>query len=247
MDRGLRRSGWRQRYAVQPRRVRWPLLAGIAILHLGLLYVLAQAFAPEAVRSVQQSTIASFNVSAPDRSPPPPQNETEPEEGAQGEAGEKATAAEVSAQPASLPKEARDPAPPVSSTGDASKSGAREQGENAGAAGDGPGTGSGNDGRGHGGVAVTKPVHISGTINNARDYPVPPGGRKARRGTEVIVRIIVGVDGRASQCSIYRSSPDAEADRITCQLVVERLGFRPAQDSYGNPVPAPFYWRQRWF
>jgi protein TonB len=227
--------------------VRWPLLAGIAILHLGLLYLLARAFAPEMVQSVQQSTISSFDVSAPQPSPPPPENEPEPDEGAQGGAGERATANEVSAPPSRLRKQTREPVPPVSSTGDATRSGAAERGDDTGATGKGAGTGSGNEGRGPGGVAVTRPVHISGAINNARDYPVPPGGRKARRGTEVIVRVIVGVDGRASQCSIYRPSPDAEADRITCQLVVERLGFRPAQDRYGNPVPAPFYWRQRWF
>jgi len=88
---------------------------------------------------------------------------------------------------------------------------------------------------------------VSGSIDNARDFPVPPGGRAARAGTEVIVKVIVGTDGRARDCSIYRASPDPEADRITCRLVEERLGFRPARDAAGNPVPAPFYWRQRWF
>ena len=61
------------------------------------------------------------------------------------------------------------------------------------------------------------------------------------------MRVIVGVNGRASNCSVYKPSPDPEADRITCQLVVDRLGFKPAQDAQGNPVAAPFYWRQRWF
>ena len=100
---------------------------------------------------------------------------------------------------------------------------------------------------GQGGGIATQPVHVGGGINNARDYPTPPGGRQARVGTEVIVRVTVGTDGRASNCSVFRPSPDAEADRITCRLVVERLRFRPATDSAGNPVAAPFYWRQRWF
>ena len=100
---------------------------------------------------------------------------------------------------------------------------------------------------GRGGIAVSKPVHISGSIDNARDFPVPPGGREARRGTQVIVRVTVGTDGRARGCSVYRPSPDPEADRITCQLVEARLGFRPATDASGNPVAAPFYWRQQWF
>ncbi|MEL6239644.1 MAG: TonB family protein, partial [Pseudomonadota bacterium] len=120
-------------------------------------------------------------------------------------------------------------------------------GDGTGAAGEGGGTGSGLSGPGQGGVAVTRPQHISGAINNARDYPTPPGGRDARRGTQVIVRVIVGTNGRARDCSIYRPSPDPEADRLTCSLVIERLGFRPARDANGNPVDAPFYWRQRWF
>jgi len=63
----------------------------------------------------------------------------------------------------------------------------------------------------------------------------------------VIVRVIVGVDGRARECSIYRPSPDPEADRLTCELVESRLRFRPANDASGNPIAAPFFWRQRWF
>jgi periplasmic protein TonB len=90
-------------------------------------------------------------------------------------------------------------------------------------------------------------VHISGEINSARDYPVPAGGREARRGTEVIVRIMVGTDGRARDCVIFRPSPDSDADHLTCQLVESRLRFRPATDAAGNPVAAPFFWRQRWF
>ena len=100
---------------------------------------------------------------------------------------------------------------------------------------------------GRGGIAVSKPVHISGSIDNARDFPVPPGGRSARRGTQVIVRVIVGTDGRARDCSVFRASPDAQADSLTCQLVTTRLGFRPATDANGNPVAAAFFWRQQWF
>lgn len=137
--------------------------------------------------------------------------------------------------------------PRASSTGSANTSGARDAGDGTGASGSGLGTGSGREGGGMGGVAVTKPVHISGGINSARDYPIPEGGRNARKGSEVIVRMIVGIDGLARNCTIYRPSPFPDADRITCELVEQRLRFRPAQDARGNPVAAPFYWRQRWF
>ena len=149
--------------------------------------------------------------------------------------------------PALLKTPQNTPLPQAASTGDAAASGAQSEGDGTGAAGEGLGTGSGLSGAGRGGVAVTKPEHISGQINNARDYDIPTAGREARRGTEVIVRVIVGIDGRARNCTIYRPSPDAEADQRTCELVEDRLGFRPAQDANGNPVAAPFYWRQRWF
>lgn len=232
----------------QRRRPSLPLLAGIVLLHIAALYGLARALAPDITASVEQQVVSAFmvTITAPP-APPPPENRPEPDEGAQGDPGRDAVP-----QPVTQPSPPRDlkPAPPrprASSTGTANRSGAAEAGEGTGAAGIGLGTGSGNSGGGRGGVAVTKPVHISGSIDNACDFPVPLGGREARRGTEVIVRVTVGTDGRARNCSVYRPSPDPEADRITCQLVESRLGFRPATDGEGNPVAAPFYWRQRWF
>jgi len=200
------------------------LIALIGAGHLVFFYFLARALAPEMTQSVEESVLATIDVTItapPEEEEEVPITEPEPDEGAQGER--------------------------ASSTGVANNSGARESGDGTGAEGQGLGTGSGRQGGGQGGIAVTKPQHISGAINNARDYPIPEGGRSARRGTEVIVRVIVGVNGRASNCSVYRASPDTEADRITCQLVVDRLGFKPAQDANGDPVAAPFYWRQRWF
>lgn len=231
----------------QRRRPSLPLLAGIVLLHIAALYGLARGLAPDLTASVQKQVVSAFTVTVTTPLPPPPENQPEPDEGAQGDPGEKAVA-----QPVTQPKPPRNlreeqPRPQAASTGTASRSGAAEAGEGTGAAGTGLGTGSGNQGNGRGGVAVTRPVHISGSIDNARDFPVPPGGRSARQGTEVVVRVIVGTDGRARGCTIYRPSPDAEADRITCQLVESRLGFRPAMDREGNPVAAPFFWRQRWF
>ncbi|TRD12686.1 hypothetical protein FGU71_03290 [Erythrobacter insulae] len=235
------------RYSSPFRRPRWSLILAIVVLHLIALYALGRAFAPEFTGSVERSVVSAFTVTItapPD--PPPPENQPEPDEGAQGDPGQDAVPEPVTAPKAKIETKPT-PKPQASSTGSATRSGARETGDGTGAAGKGTGTGSGNAGGGKGGIAVTKPVHISGTISNARDYPVPPGGRSARSGTEVIVRVIVGTDGRARQCSVYRPSPDPEADRITCQLVENRLGFKPAVDTNGNPVAAPFYWRQRWF
>jgi len=236
-----------QPYSTRPRRLRWPVVAGLAVLHIAALYGLARAFAPDVTAAVEQQVFSAFDITAPPPAAPPPDNRSEPDEGAQGAPGREAVAKPVAAE---VPKRRlkQDVAlPRASSTGTATRSGGAAAGEGTGAAGSGTGTGSGNAGSGRGGVAVSKPVHISGKIDNARDFPVPPGGREARRGTQVIVRVTVTPEGRARDCAIVRPSPDPEADRITCRLVETRLGFRPAMDANGNPVAAPFYWRQQWF
>lgn len=231
----------------QARKTRWWLVVLIVLLHVAALYGLARALAPDFTHSVEQSVVSAFTVTVttpPD--PPPEQNIPEPDEGAAGAPGKEAVPEPVTA-PTSPIQSRPTPRPRASSTGTAQNSGARDAGEGTGAAGTGEGTGSGNSGGGQGGIAVSKPVLVSGGIDNARDYPTPPGGRAARRGNEVIVKVTVGIDGRARNCSIYRASADPEADAITCRLVEQRLRFRPATDANGNPVPAPFYWRQRWF
>jgi periplasmic protein TonB len=238
----------KETFGARKRRLSWPLIAGIVLLHIAALYGLARALAPDMTAAVEREVVAAFNLSPPEPpAPPPPENQSEPDEGAQGDPGRDAVAKPVTSQPPKVRVKKDDPLPRASSTGTANQSGAAAAGDGTGAAGSGLGTGSGNSGSGRGGIAVSKPVHISGRIDNARDFPVPPGGRYARRGTQVIVRVIVGTDGRARDCAVVRPSPDAEADRITCRLVETRLGFRPAMDAQGNPVAAPFYWRQQWF
>lgn len=240
-------------FTAQRRRPKPGTLAAIVALHVLGIYALARAFAPAAVSSVERAVLSTVTVTVETKDfvPPPdpePEPEAEPEAGAAAPAAPKAVPrAVVAPQPPVVVKPAP-PAPRASSSGAQNSSGAREEGPGTGAGGAGSGTGSGANGAGQGGGGIAVPPrHIGGGINNARDYPAPPGGREARAGTEVVVKVTVGVDGRASNCSVFRPSPDAEADRITCRLVVERLRFRPAEDAAGDPVAAPFYWRQRWF
>ena len=231
-------------FSTTRRRPKPGTLALIVALHLLALYGLARAFAPQATASVEDAVLSTFTVTVETKQYEP---EPEPDAGAAGEEGRKAVPRPVAAPETRIPVKAAPPAPKASSTGAADTSGARESGSGTGAGGSGSGTGSGQGGSGQGGGVATRPVHVSGGINNARDYPVPPGGREARIGNEVVVKVTVGTDGRASNCSVFKPSPDAEADRITCRLVVDRLRVRPATDSNGSPVSAPFYWRQRWF
>ena len=224
----------------------WVILA-IVLIHLGIFYVLIRSLAPNAVATVEESVVSAFTVTV--TAPPEPEPEVQqPEpEGEQGDPGRDAVAKPVTAPTPKRPLREDRPAPRAASTGTADTSGATEAGDGTGAAGSGLGTGSGNGGTGRGGGAVTKPEIISGALNSARDFPIPPGGREARIGTSVIVKVTVLPSGRATNCSVYRSSPFPDTDAAVCRLVVERLRFRPATNADGEPVAAPFYYQQRFF
>jgi protein TonB len=96
--------------------------------------------------------------------------------------------------------------------------------------------------------SLARPLElISGRIDDARDYPTPPGGRRIRRGHDVVIELTVGTDGRVSACRVTDPSPDPEADAITCRLATERFVFRPRLNAAGEPVVGTYRWRQRWF
>jgi protein TonB len=203
------------RYAQTKKRLNPWVIALIALIHLGLFYLLVRALAPTAVSGVERSVVSAFTVTV------------------------------------STPEEERrmredPPAPRASSTGTANTAGATDQGQGTGRSGTGEGTGSGEGGGGQGGGAATKPV-LTRAITDASAFPVPPGGRQARIGQSVIVRLTVSAQGRATRCSIYRPSPFPETDAAVCRLALDQLRFEPARDASGNPVAATFHYQQRFF
>ena len=231
------------RYA-SSRRPSWGTLALVALLHLVALAGLVRVFAPDfTARAVDRATsLITVTITAPPDPEPPP--EAEPEAGAAGAEAPEADAREVAAPEAPLPRPS--PAPRAASTGSETVAGAGEQGAGTGAGGEGTGPGSGGAGSGPGGGP--RPLElISGRIDDARDYPTPPGGRRIRRGHDVVVELTVGTDGRVSACRITDPSPDPEADAITCRLATERFVFRPRLNAAGEPVVGTYRWRQRWF
>ncbi len=234
-----------QGFTASRRRPRPGLIVLIVLGHLAVLYGLTRALAPDFTAQVERSVVTAFTVTVTTPQEPPP-SEPEADEGAQGEAGERATPRPVAAPPPKLPTPQDPPLPRVSSTGEESASGAQATGEGTGGAGSGLGTGSGGIGSGSGGAAATRPVLIR-SITDASAFPIPPGGRAARVGQSVVVKLIVSPQGRVTSCAVYRPSPFPETDAAVCRLAFEQLRFEPARDRAGNPVAAPFYYRQRFF
>lgn len=227
-----------------PRRVKLGVIVLVALLHVLAILALIRAFAPDFTAQVTQTIARTLTVTI--TAPPPPEPKPEPEPaGAAGEAGKKAVPREVKAEKPKV-EIAKAPAPKASSSGSADTSGARDVGSGTGAGGAGSGTGSGAGGSGQGGGA-SKPVHISGRIDKAADFPIPAGGREARIGKAVILALTISPEGRASACRIYKSSGLPDTDEVTCRLAKERLRFKPALNAAGEPVTGTFYWQQKFF
>lgn len=233
-------------YGAQKTRLNWKLVVLIVVLHLAALFGLARAFAPELTASVieQATSLVTVTVSTYEQEPPetepsvaPPQ----PDEGAAAEAGKNAVAREVVAPEQPLPRPS--PAPRASSTGAANTSGAADSGEGTGAGGRGEGTGSGRSGSGPGGAVAVGPSVRSGELNEARDFPVPEGGRAARFGKSVTVHFTVTTDGRARDCAVASTQVDPATTARVCPLVVERIRFNPATTREGLPVEARYGYR----
>lgn len=229
------------------RKPRWGTLALVGLLHLAVLAGLVQAFAPDFTAATidRAASLVTVTITTPEpETPPSPEASPVPDAGAAGEKGREAVAREVAAPEAPLARPS--PAPRTASTGAEDSSGTREEGQGTGAGGVGAGTGGGGAGSGQGNAA--RPLQlIAGSIDDARDYPVPPGGRQVRRGHDVVIELTVGTDGRVTNCRVTDPSPDPEADAITCRLATQRFVFRPRLDANGNPVIGIYRWRQQWF
>lgn len=232
-------------YGAEKKRLNWKLIVLIVLLHLAALYGLARALAPDfTARVIEQATsLVTVTVSTYEEAPEvePSMAPPQPDEGAAAEAGKEAVAREVVAPPQPLPRPS--PAPRASSTGTANASGATDRGAGTGAGGQADGTGSGRSGSGQGGAVAVGPSVRSGELNEARDFPVPEGGRAARFGKSVTVHFTVTTDGRARNCSVASSQVDAATTARVCPLVVERIRFNPATARDGTPAEARYGYR----
>lgn len=228
-----------------PRRTRVGVVVLVGLLHVAAILGLIRAFAPDFTAQAVDRVLSTFTVTitAPPPQPPAAAPETAGDAGA---AGKKAVAAPTAA-PSSRIAVSKTPAPRARSTGSAPTAGAAAGGDGTGAGTAGSGSGAGGSGSGAGGGLAARAAHIGGQLNNARDFPVPPGGRAARIGRTVILALTVAPSGRAVACRVYRSSGLPETDAVSCVLAQERLRFKPATNDAGEAVTSTFYWQQKFF
>lgn len=189
-----------------------------------------------------------------EKEPPPPATPAPPEEVPEEVEIEKPKEAEGAASPANLrdtpteivvpPPKIRIEVPPplpaarVAGQGNAPAAGAADvPGPGTGSGGEGNGLGSGSQGNGTGGGGggrFTPARWVRGSIRDS-DYPI--SALRARIGGTVHLRFIVAPNGRVSQCTVTRSSGNADLDSTTCRLIQRRFRYEPARDASGRPVP----------
>lgn len=227
-----------------PKRVKLGVAIGVLLLQIVIVLGLIRAFAPDFATKAVETVMSTFSVTVttpPPPKPPEPKVADKPA-GASGAEGKKAIPREAKAPEPKIPI-AKAPAPKASSSGSADTSGAKDRGTGTGAGGPGTGTGSGAGGSGQGAGIAERPTVRSGQINDSRDFPVPPGGRQTRFGKSVTVSFTVTTDGRARDCSVARTSVDADTTAQVCPLVIQRIRFNPARRADGTPVESRYGYR----
>ncbi|MBB5707919.1 energy transducer TonB [Sphingopyxis panaciterrulae] len=228
-----------------PRRQRMIAGGGALIAALLVGIGLASGLDLNVVRTAAES-ISAFAIPAP----PPPESPRPVERTPDSKAGKAAPPNErTKAVPAVAPKpklpvpDPALPAAPHPGTGREASAGATPTpGRGSGAGGRGDGTGSGGAGSGTGGG--TRPVLVSGRIED-RDYPRQAA--RAKSGGEVEVRFTIQPTGRVTGCRVTRSSGDAVLDATTCRLIEDRFRFRPATNAADEAVASAYGWRQNWW
>ena len=76
------------------------------------------------------------------------------------------------------------------------------------------------------------------------DYP-PSSLRNEEAGTTGF-RLEIGTDGKATSCSITKSSGFSALDDATCKVVSRRARFKPAKDASGTPIGDTYSSRVKW-
>jgi TonB family protein len=84
------------------------------------------------------------------------------------------------------------------------------------------------------------PVMVRGADFYVRGQEAPAVTARFGMSGKATVLVQVGSDGRAIECTIIRSSGDANFDVKTCQIFVDRARYHAARDRAGKAVQAPY-------
>ncbi|MEO7248361.1 MAG: energy transducer TonB [Novosphingobium sp.] len=213
------------------KRQRIPTLLAVSFLHVLVIYALIAAFGVvlPLQRTLNEEFISTFVHKTIPPPPPPPRPAKHAGGALPKPAGKKAQAAPVLAVPLVVVV----PVPMVAASspalGTANRNGAAEAGAGNGGGGSGNGTGTG---AGNGAGGGTEFRLLSGAIRES-DYPRE--AVQAHQSGKVHIRFTVGINGRATNCVVTRSSGSPSLDEATCRLIMQRFRYEPSRDASGRP------------
>jgi len=214
-------------------------VAAVVAVHAALAFIILLGLNVRVVNEAVER-LKTFNLEQPPPPPPPPpppRQRPAPEmKKPAGAPARKAEASPIVAPPTPLPVQSPLPAAKIAGTGSASTSGA-------GASGNGTGAGGSGYGAGGGGTGAFTPARKITKIPD-REYR-----RFAATGLSygsVAISIRVNPDGSVSNCRVARSSGNAYADSLMCQLTIEYVRFSPALDPSGRPISQDVTWVPNW-
>ena len=193
------------------------------------------------------------NPPPPPPPPPPPQRQQPRPKDREGGSAPKNIRSEATPVVAPKPRIETPPVQKIAASetprqGTAPTQGAsniRGPGTGAGGIGNGTGSGSGGNGPGGGGDnGVAEPPHLVTPVLSGRDFPGElldqwPGG------VPVFLRLRVSPQGYVSECNVLRGTGIATIDAMMCNIVHDRLRFRPALNRSGQAVAGWFGYAQR--
>lgn len=227
---------------------RWRSIAAVAAVHFALAYALLYGLSVQVLRS----TAAVTRLIAVHILPPPPLIVVKPTKHAASPSSAPAAAHDKpggstgpsvvrAANPVAAIVAVAPTVSPGGNSGYGTLTGSGSgSGSGGGTGGQGTGDGDGGGGEGEGGTDLE---WLSGEIRQS-DYP--RDALQAGIGGRVEFRFTVGITGRVTNCTINRSSGNAELDAATCRLVMQRFRYRPSTDAAGRPIQTEVEGDQVW-
>ena len=216
-------------------------LVGVVAVHVVLAAVILTGLN---VRNVQHAveTLKTFDIrEIVPPPPPPPQPKADRAKEEEGAAGKKAEPSPIVAPRPKILLRAKPPvvAAPVAGRGNSRTAGAAASGTGTGAG----GSGNGRGGGGNGDFSGFTPARLIRNLSSSDYWQLTNGRIPAGR---AMVSLTVDPTGRPTHCRIARSSGDGTVDSGLCPLVTRRLGFRPALDAEGRPIPYSVNYVAEW-
>lgn len=205
-------------------------ITAVVVVHAVLAVVIVTGLNVSMVsRAVEDLKVFDIRETPPPPPPPtPPKPKPVPKPAMQKPQGAPAPqATQVVAPPPKIPEPTPIPAAKIAGTGSASTSGAATAGTGSGAGGLGNGPGGGGD------YSKFTPAR---RISKIPDDEYAALADTGLRSGSVGVTVRVNPDGTVSDCRIARTSGNAYADNLMCNLTLRYIRFAPARDATGRAI-----------